>query len=143
MSNAVNGVGTTFERWNGSAWVAIAEIKSISGPSMSRDTIDVTSLDSTSGYKEFIAGFRDAGTVALSMNYTRAGYNAMLADFESDDLQNYQIVLSDSVATSIEFEGLVTEMPLSVAVGDAIGLETTIKITSALSIGSGGSESPV
>jgi len=51
-SKAIAGVGTKFKRWNGSAWVDIAEINSITGPSMSRDTIDVTSLDSTGGYRE-------------------------------------------------------------------------------------------
>ena len=141
-SNAVNSVGTVFQRWSGSAWVSIAEVKSIAGPGMTRETIEVTNLDSTGGYREFIAGFRDAGTVQLAMNYTRAGFNIMKDDFESDDLQNYQIVLSDPDATSIEFEGLVTEMPLNVNVGDAIGLDTTIKISDAPVIGSGGSESP-
>lgn len=141
-SNAVNSVGTLFQRWSGSVWVTIAEVKSIAGPGMTRETIEVTSLDSTGGYKEFIAGFRDAGTVQLAMNYTRAGFNIIKSDFESDDLQNYQMVLSDADATSIEFQGLVTEMPLNIAVGEAIGLDTTIKISDALEIGSGGSESP-
>ena len=54
----------------------------------------------------------------------------------------YQMVLSDADLTSIEFQGLVTELPLAVNVGDAIGLEATIKITDAIEIGSGGSESP-
>ena len=71
MSNAKAGVGTLFRRWSGTAWVNIAEINSISGPNMSRDTIDVTSLDSTGGYREFIPGFRDGGTVQLAMNFVR------------------------------------------------------------------------
>jgi len=141
-SSAVNSVGTVFQRWSGSAWVSIAEVKSISGPGMTRETIDVTNLDSTGGYKEFIAGFRDAGDVGLSMNYTRAGFNIIQTDFEDDTLQNYQMVLSDTDSTSIEFEGLVVEMPLSVNVGEAIGMETKIKISGAPEIGSGGSESP-
>lgn len=142
MSNAVNGVGTTIKRWSGSAWVSIAEVKSISGPGMTRDTIDVTTLDSTGGYREFIAGFRNAGTVGLSMNFTRAGFDIMQADFESDELQNYEIVLSDAAATSIEFEGLITEFPLSVGVGEAITMEVKIQISNAIVVGSGGSESP-
>jgi len=142
MSDAVNAVGTVFQRWSGTAWVTIAEVKSVTGPGMSRDVIEVTSLNSTDGYKEFIAGFRDAGTVGITTNYTRAGYDLFKADFEDDGLQNYQIVLSDADATSIEFEGLVTEMPLTANVGDAITLEATIKVTSSPVIGSGGSESP-
>ena len=50
-SNAISGVGTVFLR----AGTALAEVNSITGPGMTRDFIDVTSLDSTSGYREFIA----------------------------------------------------------------------------------------
>lgn len=142
MSNAVNSVGTVLQRWSGSAWVSIAEVRSITGPGITRDVIEVTNLDSTQGWKQFIAGFRDGGTVVASMNFTRAGFDLLMTDFEDDTLQNYQIVLSDAVATSIEFEGLVTELPLTINVGDAITMESTIKITSAPVIGSGGSESP-
>ena len=70
-SNATAGVGTLFRRWSGTAWVNIAEVNSITGPSMSRETIDVTSLDSTGGYREFIASFKDPGTISLNMNFTR------------------------------------------------------------------------
>jgi hypothetical protein len=62
-SDAFAGVGTVFKR----GAVAIAEITSISGPNLTRGTIDVTNLDSTNGYREFIAGFRDGGEVTLSM----------------------------------------------------------------------------
>lgn len=137
MSNAVAGVGTLFRRWSGTAWVNIAEINSINGPTMSRETIDVTSLDSTGGYREFIAGFRDAGTVTLNMNFTRAGYDQMKDDFESDTLQNYEIVLPDAENTSVEFEGLVTELPLTISPDDKITVDVTIKISGEPTVNSG------
>lgn len=138
MSNAVAGVGTLFRRWNGtSAWEAIAEVNSITGPGMSRDVIDVTSLDSTDKYREFIAGFRDAGTVVLNMNFRRDEYDTMKDDFESDDLQNYEIVLPDAENTTLEFEGLVTEMPLTVPPDDKITVDVTVKISAKVEINSG------
>ena len=62
-TSAISGVGTTLYRstTSGGTFAAVAEIPSISGPNMTRDTIDVTDLDSTGGYREFIAGFRDGG----------------------------------------------------------------------------------
>jgi predicted secreted protein len=131
MSNAFAGVGTLFRRYNTTttAWENIAEVNSITGPGMTRDTIDVTSLDSTGGYREFITGFRDGGSVELSMNMTRAMWDLMLADFESDVLQNYNIVLSDTESTSIEFEGLVTEMPLTIPTDDKVTMDVSIKIS--------------
>jgi len=139
MSNAITGVGTIFRRWNGSAWENIAEINSINGPGMSRDTIDVTSLDSTGGYREFIAGFRNAGTVTLAMNFTRDTYDLMKTDFEDDDLQNYEIVLPDVENTTLEFEGLVTELPLSISADDKITADVTLQISGQVTVNSGAS----
>lgn len=134
---AIAGKSTVFHRWSGTAWVAIAEINSITGPGMSRDVIDVTSLDSNSGYREFIAGFRNPGTVTLAMNFTRAQYDLMQTDFESDDLQNYEIVLPDSETTSVEFEGLVTELPLTIPADDKVTLDVTIQISGPIAVDSG------
>jgi len=141
-SNAVAGVGTVFNRWSGTAWVPIAEINSITGPSMSRDTIDVTSLDSTGGYREFITGFRNAGTVVLAMNFTRDTYELMKTDFESNVAGNYQIDLPDVEGTSLDFEGLVTELPLTIPADDKITADVTIQVTGKVEISSGGTTTP-
>lgn len=132
MSDVVTGVGVKFERWNavGSSgdWVAIAQINSITGPSMTRETIDTTALDTEGGYRTFIAGFRNPGTLSLLMNFTRAGYEALKDDFESDEVQNYRIIIPDDVETTLEFEGLVTEIPLTIPEGK-IAIDTVIQIS--------------
>lgn len=136
-SKAIAGVGTKFFR-NGTA---LAEVNSINGPGMTRDFIDVTSLDSTGGYREFIAGFRDGGTVTLNMNFTRATYELMKEDFENDDVQIYEIVLPDADLTSVEFVGLVTELPLTIPTDDKVTADVTIKVSGQVTVNSGtGSE---
>ena len=144
MSNAVAGKGTLFRRWNtvSAEWETIAEINTITGPGMTRDTIDVTSLDSTDGYREFIAGFRDPGTVGLSMNFTREEYEQMKTDFEDDNLKNYEIILPDAENTTLEFEGMVTELPLSIPPDDKITADVTIKISGSVTLNSGTASSP-
>jgi len=139
MSNAIAGVGTKFMRWDAdtSTWEALAEINSISGPTKTRDFIDVTSLDSTGGYREFIAGFRDGGTVTLNMNFTRSTYDKMNDDFEDDDAQNYEIILPDDDVTSFEFSGLVTELPLEITTDDKVTANVTIKVNGQVTINSG------
>ena len=131
-SAAVAGVGTAFKRGDGASneqFSAIAEINSITGPNKSRGTIDVTSLDSTGGYREFIGSFRDAGQVDLNMNFTMAGYNDMNDDFESSALVNYQIVLPDTNATTFEFAGFVTAIGMALTTDDKITATVTIKIS--------------
>jgi predicted secreted protein len=142
-SAALSGVGTIFNRWSGSTWVALAEVNSITGPTMTRAFIDVTSLDSTGGYREFITGFRDAGTISLKMNFTSSTYLALVEDFESSVVQNYQILIPDTAGTALEFIGLVTEIPLSIPTDDKISADCTIKITGAVSIASGSGTSGI
>jgi len=137
MSNAISGVGTKFRRWDGTNWVDIAEINSITGPNKTRDTIDVTSLDSTGGYREFIGGFRDGGTVTLPMNFTRDTYDTMNTDFEDDTLQNYEIFLPDVEGTSFEFEALVTELGLGIPADDKVTADVTLKVSGKVTINSG------
>jgi len=136
---AISGVGTQFRRWNSAtgSWESIAQIKSISGPGMSRGTSDTTALDTTGGYKTFIAAFRDPGTVSLTMNFTRDTYEQMKDDFEDDNAQNYEIVLPDDETTTLEFEGLVTELPLSVPTDGVITADVTIKVSGAVTLDSG------
>lgn len=139
MSDAVSGVGTKFRRWNTSTklWETISEINSVSGPRATRATIDVTSLDSEGGYREFIAGFRDAGTISLNMNFTRSGYELMKDDFESDVIKDYEVVLPDVEHTTLEFQGLVTEVPLDIPMDNKITCAVTIKISGPVNVGSG------
>lgn len=144
MSNAVAGVGTEFRYWvSGTAtWTKMSEVNSINGPTMTRETIDVTSLDSTGGYREFITGFRDPGTVSLNMNFTRATYDVMKSHFESDTLQNYEIVLPDDENTTFEFTALVTELPLSIPADDKISADVTMKVSGEVTVNSGSGPSP-
>lgn len=143
MSKPMSGVGTKFYKWSGSAWGIVAQINSISGPGMSRETIDVTTLDSVGGYREFISGIRNPGQVQLGMNFTATTYAAMKADFESDTMQNYKIELPDTAKTTLEFEGLVMEMPLSIEVADKISADVTIQISGKVEMYDGSSGGPV
>ena len=133
MSKAIAGVGTVFNRQSS----PVAEVNSITGPGMTRDFIDVTSLDSTGGYREFIAGFRDGGTVTLNMNFTADTYSLMKDDFEVDTVQAYSIELPDSGGTTISFNGLVTELPLTIPTDDKVTADVTIKVTGQVLVDSG------
>jgi len=137
MSDAVVGFGTFFERWNGYSWEEISEIISINGPNLKKDFIDVTTLGSLNGYREFISGLKEGGTVSLKMNFTRHTYSVMKDDFENTESGNYQIILPDHDATTIEFEGMVAEIPMTIPLDDKISIDVTIKITGGITLNSG------
>jgi predicted secreted protein len=142
-TKAIAGVGTLFRRWTGTAWETVAEITNITGPSMSRETIDVTSLDTTGGFREFIPSFKDPGTVNLTMNFTQDGILAMNTDFNSALPTWYEIVLPDdsdgsslsaSKPTAILFKGLVQELPLTIPTDAQVTMDVVIKVTGSVSI---------
>jgi predicted secreted protein len=138
-SGAISGVGTQFKKSDMASsptFSAIAEVKGVSGPTMSRKTITVTNFDSAGGYEEFITGFRDAGEVNFTFNYTRDGYLAMKEDFETETAKDYQIILPDTGSTTLDFSGLVTSLPLDVPLEDAITCNTTIKISGSVTVSS-------
>jgi predicted secreted protein len=132
-TNAIAGVGARFLRADaassGTGFTAIAEINSISGPNKSRATIDVTSLDSAGGYREFIASFRDAGEITLEMNWTRDGYDQINDDFESDTAWDYQVEFPDTGNTTLDFTALVTALGSAIPLDDKITMSVTLKIS--------------
>jgi len=139
MATPVSGIGTIFRQLIGSVYTPIARVMSISGPSMSREMIDITTFDSTDGYREFIPSLRDGGEVSFDMLFTRPGYDALLADFESDTAGSYQIIFPDDEKTSVSFSGYVTAVPFEDTMDDAIKCSCTIKVSGPVTTDSGSS----
>lgn len=86
------GLGTTieFEKTDSEqSNLIIGNLTSIGEVGADADEIDVTTLDSTGGYREFIPGFKDAGEVALS-GYFIAGKNhdKIIELFDSGESRN-------------------------------------------------------
>jgi len=131
MANAIAGVGTIFQRWDGTIWVSIAEINAIVGPSTKRDSIDATTFDTEEGYREFISGFKDGDVVALNMSFTRDTFELMVSDFLDDEYKYYQILFSDE--SIIAFEGFINKLPLELSADDKIKVNISIKVTGGLS----------
>lgn len=99
-------------------YIAIANITALSGPSMSRDTIDVTAHDSASGYREFVASLIDGGEVTCDINWDPAGTHdgstitaVLMGDLEAPNPVSYEIAFPDGskfaadlLITGLEFE---------------------------------------
>ena len=53
-----------------------------------------------------------------------------------NDIRNMQIVLPDAGLTTLDFAGIVTDMPLSIPTADKVTLDVTIKVTGAVALSS-------
>ena len=65
-------------------YTEIANVTSISGPSISRNVYDVTAHDSTNSYMEFIGGLKDGGEISFDLNWDpeNATHEALFSDLD-------------------------------------------------------------
>lgn len=133
MTSGFSAFGTKLKR-GGTAGTAIAEVTELSGPTLAADTIEMTSHDSTSGYREFIGGLKDPGEVKLSINYLPAGAThkntagGLLYDYEAGTATAYALVFPDAATTVWTFNGIVTGFETGAPIDDKLSADVTIKL---------------
>lgn len=137
MTNATAAVGTAFQLGDTASpivYTTVAEVLSIGGPDVSADEIEVSSLDSTGGYKEYITGLKDGGTVALELNWVKsnAQQTGMRDLVASGTTRAYRIQFSDSPQTVANFNGVVTNFSMSADPGSQIKASMSVRITGAV-----------
>lgn len=131
----IDAFGTQFLRDSDGAgtFVAIANVSDLSGPSRAREAIEVTAHDSPNQYREFVKGLKDGGEVTVTVNYDPAAvtHTALDADFEEDDLRDYQIIVlpGEDDEHTWGFSGLITAIGDEFPVDDRMEREVTFKIS--------------
>jgi len=142
-SNAWWAYGSEFKLGDGASptevFTKVAEIQDINGPSLSRDSIEVTNQDSADGWKEYIPSWRDGDTVTVTANWlptnsTQDGSTGMLSHFVDNVNHNYQIVTPTAIGVTISFSGHITNFPMSLPLTDRAQVEFQIKISGAVTI---------
>jgi len=112
--------------------VTVAQLTSISGLELSADTIDVTTLDSDGGYREFIGGFKDGGEVSIEGIFdptTGKGQKELYDLFESGDVEDFVIEFPTNIGASWQFKGVVTGISTSASLEDPLSFSATIKVS--------------
>lgn len=117
---------------------AVTGLKSIGGIQLTADTIDVTTLDSTGEYREFIGGFKDAGEVSASGNFEpgdTTGQAALLAAFESGAVTAFSILFPSAMGAEWSFNGVVTGFATNEDLEDVVTFDATIKVSGKPNLG--------
>ncbi|WP_224722967.1 phage tail tube protein [Paenibacillus vietnamensis] len=117
---------------------SVAGLTSIGGLELSAETIDVTTLASNGGYREFIGGFKDGGEVSVSGFFEPGDTNgqmAMYTAFQAGTTDAYSIIFPAGLGATWTFNGVVTGFSTSVDLEEAVTFEATIKVSGAPSLG--------
>lgn len=130
MTQATLGFGVILQR-NG---VSVAEVKNVSGPSISRGSVEVTHHQSPDQWSEFIKGLKDGGEVSFDINYlpgnaTHDASTGLLSDFANDStIDTWAIVFPDPGNTTWSFPGFLTAFAPANPTDDAFTASVTLKV---------------
>ena len=134
MATSAQGTILKFTPQNG-AQVTVGKLTSVGEITPSSEPIDVTTLDSEGGYREYIQGFRDAGEVALSGYYEKDGEGqaALRAAYDSGLPGMTEVCFADG--TLVRFSALVKSYTLGAAeVNGAVGFGATLKLSGGVTV---------
>lgn len=129
-----------WDHLGGTAYDTVGQVKDIGGPTISRDTIEVTDRDVSNNYKIFWGGYADGGELTFTLNWDpqdavhidTAG-TGLLTDFEDQDnttlaAWELQMSISGGTATWV-FDGVLSGFELSEPETDVITADATVKVS--------------
>ena len=133
---ATRSQGTTLKFTpTGGSQVTVGKLTSVGEITPEAEELDVTTLESTGGYREYVQGFRDSGEVEISGYHdaSDAGQTAIRTAFANSKTGAFLITFPDG--TAVSFNGFIKSHTLgSAEVDGAIGFGAVIRISGAVTV---------
>jgi len=126
------GHGITFAIGNGASpevFADVAELLDGDGPGMSKDSVQITSGESTDRWREFIPGLRDGGEITFEFNLVSANLTALKANFDLDANSNYRIVIPAPVTKTWDVVGHLSALEPTYPQEDRMTGSFTLKVS--------------
>jgi predicted secreted protein len=136
-SNAVSAFGTLLKLGDGAVsenFTTVAELRNISGPSISADAIDVTTHNTPTPWRRFIAGLLDGGEISFELNFiptdpTHSYSAGILKDITNRTRRNVQIVFPDVAVTTWTLPVIWTAFEMSSDPAEVLMASVTAKVS--------------
>ena len=119
----------------GGSQVLVGRLSSVGEIQPDSEELDVTTLESEGGYREYMQGLRDSGEVELSGYHDAgdAGQKAIRSAYESGVAGAFEVCFPDG--TRVNFSGFVKGHTIgSAEVDGAIGFGAVVRITGAVTV---------
>ena len=138
MTEGVIGLGTLLKIGDGEvseSFTAIAEVKDITGPGLSREFAEFTHQQSAGGYREYKPTFKMSGDMTFKCNFlpddTTQGFatTGLLKDYEDGTLRNFELLFPDPGSTKAAFAAYVANIQPTAPIASALELNVTLRIT--------------
>lgn len=110
---------------------AIGGLKSINGIDITADTIDLTSLDNESGYREKAPGFKDVGDVTVSgfLDGDDEGQTECMTLLNSGETKPTKIVFPPKIGMTWAFNASVVRFATGAEVGNGVSFEASFAVS--------------
>ena len=100
-SKAMIGHGSKFSMGDGGSpevFTDVAEVTQITPPNFSRDTVDVTHMQSPEKWREWVPALKDAGEVEIIINWIPgdATQDRLFLSFNDDTSNNFRITFPNA-----------------------------------------------
>jgi len=136
-SAATAGIGTLLKIGDAATpevFTTIAEVLDITGPGLTSDLVDITNMDSAASWEESLPTILRSGEITFSVNFlptntTQSSTAGLINDFENRTNRNFQLVFTDTPATTWSISGYVTNVSPSAPVAAQLTMDVTIKLT--------------
>jgi hypothetical protein len=134
MSIALNATGTLLKIGDGAGpevFTTIPEVMRVNCPDVKTDLNDVSSHDSSGGFREFLPGLKDGDQVTAEMNWkpSHAIHKQVRVDAYAATKRNFKIILPDTADHVCAFSGYITGYPGQANVGEPLKNTLTVKVT--------------
>ncbi len=135
-SAALSAFGTLLKIGNGASpevFATVAELRTISGPKLTADTIDVTTHNTPTPFRRYIAGLLDGGEVTFDINFiptetTHSYSTGLLGDMVNRVRRNFKIVWPDLAQTTWLLPTVITGFETSSDPADVLQASVTLKV---------------
>lgn len=128
MSDSQHGHGTVLS----DGTITVGNVMSISGPNQTRDSVDVSTMDSTSKTREFVPCMLDPGELTLEMNYdaTASGTAHLLDAAQTNTEATWTLTFPGGGTTSTwACKGFITALGHAVPFDDKVTQSLTLKFS--------------
>lgn len=134
MSIAKTAQGTLLKIGDGASpegFTTVPGCQRLSGPDVKVELNDVTSHDSTGGFREFLPGLKDGDNVTAEMLWVPSNtvHKGIRVDAYAATLRNWQLVFPDTADDQVDYAGYVTGFPPVANVGEPMRNTLTVKVT--------------
>lgn len=109
----------------------VGGLKTINGIDVTSDTIDVTDLANTTGYREKLAGFKNVADVSLTgfLDGEDAGQDKCYELLNSGEATDCKIIFPPKIGKTWSFKGIVNKFTTNAELEDAVTFDAGLAVS--------------